>query len=204
MEARPSVRQHILSRLRSSNGLLFGAAIGSGLTARAAEQGGADFLLVLSAGKFRMAGLPSLTCMLPIGDSNEIVSRIGRSEILGRVSAPVFFGLCVLNPRLEIRSRLREIQRWGFAGIANFPTVTSIEGDFREMLDTAGIGFEREVELIRAAREEGLTTLVYVSNAEEARRMKAAGADIYCASLGFTTGTQTGVPARLNLFKRSL
>jgi two-component system response regulator AtoC len=200
-ETRSSVRQQVLGRLRSSNGLLFGAAIGSGLTTRAAEQGGADFLLVLSAGKFRMAGLPSLTCMLPIGDSNEIVTRIGRSEILGRVSAPVFFGFCVLNPRLEIRSRLREIQRWGFAGIANFPTVTSIEGDFREMLDTAGVGFEREVELIRGAREEGLTTLVYVSNAEEARQMKVAGADIYCASLGFTTGTQTGVPARLNLFQ---
>jgi two-component system, NtrC family, response regulator AtoC len=200
-ETKLSVRENVLGRLSSTNGLLFGAAVGSGLTAHAAEQGGADFILVLNAGKFRMAGLPSLTCMLPIGDSNEIVTRIGRGEILGRVSAPVFFGFCVLNPRLEIRSRLQEIRRWGFAGIVNFPTVTSIEGRFREMLDTAGIGFEREVELVRAAREEGLTTLVYVSTAEEARRMKAAGADIYCASLGFTTGTQTGVPARLNLFQ---
>jgi DNA-binding NtrC family response regulator/predicted TIM-barrel enzyme len=139
--------------------------------------------------------------MLPIGDSNQIVTRIGRSEILGRVSAPVFFGFSVLNPRVEIRPRLREIRRWGFAGVANFPTVTSIEGSFRDMLDAVGIGFEREVELIRAAREEGLTTLAYVSTAEEARRMKDAGADIYCASLGFTTGPQTGVPARLNLFQ---
>jgi two-component system, NtrC family, response regulator AtoC len=148
-----------------------------------------------------MAGLPSLTCMLPIGDSNDVVTRVGRSEILGRVSAPVFFGFCTLNPRLEIRPRLREIRRWGFAGIANFPTVTSIEGSFREILDAAGIGFEREVELIRAAREEGLTALAYVSTAEEAQQMKAAGADIYCASLGYTTGPQTGVPSRLNLFQ---
>jgi two-component system, NtrC family, response regulator AtoC len=183
------------------NGLLFGAAVGSGLTARAAEQGGADFVLALSAGKFRMAGLPSLTCMLPVGDSNQIAAHIGRREILGRLSAPVFLGFCVLDPRIEIRDRLREIRRWGFAGIANFPTVTMVHGSFRQMLDATGFGFEREVELVRIAREEGLAALAYVSSAEESRRMKAAGADIFCAALGFTTGRQTGVPAQLSLFQ---
>jgi two-component system, NtrC family, response regulator AtoC len=147
-----------------------------------------------------MAGLPSLTCMLPLGESNRLVAKIGRSEVLGKVSAPVFFGFCVLDPRIEIRSRLREIRRWGFAGIANFPTVTSIEGGFRQMLDASGVGFEREVELIELAREEGLATLAYVSTPEETRLMQGAGADIFCASLGFTTGT-TGVPAQLNLFQ---
>jgi len=199
--AKSSMRESVIGRLRATDGLLFGAAVGSGLTAHAAEQGGADFILVLNAGKFRMAGLPSLTCMLPVGASNEIVTRIGRAEILGRVSAPVFFGFCVLDPRLDIGARLHEIRRWGFVGVANFPTVTSIEGSYRQMLDSAGIGFEREVELIRAAREEGMVTMAYVSSADEARSMKAAGADIYCASLGFTASTQTGVPARLNLFQ---
>jgi two-component system, NtrC family, response regulator AtoC len=198
---KPSIRESVIGRLRATEGLLFGAAVGSGLTAYAAEQGGADFILVLNAGKFRMAGLPSLTCMLPVGASNEIVTRIGRSEILGRVSAPVFFGFCVLDPRLDMGARLREIRRWGFAGVANFPTVTSIEGSYRQILDSAGIGFQREVELIHAAREEGMATLAYVSSAEEARSMKVAGADIFCASLGFTAGTQTGVPVRLNLFQ---
>ena len=185
--------------LRSREGLLFGAAVGAGLTARAAQDGGADFVLSLNAGTLRVAGAPSLSCMLPVGDSNQIVTRIGRNEILGRVSVPVFFGLCVMDPRLEVETILENVRRWGFDGVVNFPTVTSIEGEFRAELDSLGLGFQREVAMISAARNIGLATLVYVATPEEASAMQAAGADIYCVSLGFTSGDKTGLPARMNL-----
>jgi two-component system response regulator AtoC len=185
--------------LRSHEGLLFGAAVGTGLTARAAEEGGADFVLALNAGMLRVAGAPSLSCMLPVGDSNEIVTRVGRNEILGRVTVPVFFGLCVMNPRLELNMILASIRRWGFDGVVNFPTVTSIEGEFRGELDSLGIGFQREVAMIEEARKIGLATLVYVASPEEASAMQDAGADIFCVSLGFTSGDKTGLPERMNL-----
>jgi two-component system response regulator AtoC len=185
--------------LRSREGLLFGAAVGTGLTARAAEEGGADFVLALNAGMLRVAGAPSVSCMLPVGNSNEIVTRVGRNEILGRVSVPVFFGLCVMDPRLDLSTTLASIRRWGFDGVVNFPTVTSIEGEFRGELDSLGIGFQREVSMIEGARKIGLATLVYVASPEEASAMQDAGADIFCVSLGFTSGDKTGLPDRMNL-----
>jgi two-component system, NtrC family, response regulator AtoC len=196
-ESRASAR--VKKTLRSREGLLFGAAVGTGLTARAAEEGGADFVLALNAGMLRVAGAPSLSCMLPIGESNEIVTRVGRNEILGRVTVPVFFGLCVMDPRLDLNLMLANVQRWGFDGVVNFPTVTSIEGEFRSELDSLGVGFQREVAMIEAARKIGLATLVYVASPEEASAMQDAGADLFCVSLGFTSGNKTGLPDRMNL-----
>ena len=66
--------------------IVVGAAIGLGMTARAAADGGADFLLVLSAGRLRVMGAPSLAAMLPIRDSNSFTDAFARREILDRVA----------------------------------------------------------------------------------------------------------------------
>ena len=71
---------------------LLGAAVGTGMAVRAAERGGADFLLAANAGRFRSMGAPSVACMLALRDSNRMVLEFGASEILTQTSLPVFFG----------------------------------------------------------------------------------------------------------------
>jgi len=46
--------------------------VGSGLTAAAVERGGADLLMVLSAGHFRAQGVDSVAALLPYASANDL------------------------------------------------------------------------------------------------------------------------------------
>ena len=70
-----------------------GAAVGSGMAARAAEDAGADFILALGAGKLRSMGISSPAALLPIYDAKEFTIEFATSELLPRVQLPVFVGL---------------------------------------------------------------------------------------------------------------
>ena len=52
-------RQYLKQQIRMNRHLI-GVATGSGLTAKHAEKGGADFLLALNSGRFRQMGVSSL------------------------------------------------------------------------------------------------------------------------------------------------
>lgn len=62
------------------------------------------------------------------------------------------------------------------------------------------MGYDKEVETIRLAREMDLLTAPYVFNVSEAEKMVRAGADIIVAHMGLTTsgaiGAQTVVTLR--------
>src|SRR5690242_9545286 len=82
---------------------IVGAAVGSGLTAAAAQEGGADLLMVLSAGYFRMLGCSSMAALLPYADANELTWRCAVDMILPRIQrTPVFLGLCAQDPDFNI------------------------------------------------------------------------------------------------------
>ena len=74
----------------------------------------------------------------------------------------------------------------------NFPTVGLIDGTFRANLEETGMGYGREVEMIRLAREMDLLTTPYVFNPDEAAQMAEAGADILVAHMGLTTTGSIG------------
>jgi predicted TIM-barrel enzyme len=179
--------------------ILVGAAIGLGMTARAAADGGADFLLVLNAGRLRVMGAPSLAAMLPIRDSNTFTDGFARQEILGRVAIPVFFGAAACDPRLSIPALLGRIQAAGYDGVANFPTAIHHDGDFRHALEQAGLGFACEVEMLRAARALGLGTLGYAKSRAEVEALLAAGVERLCLNFGWNSGGSQGVPSGVPL-----
>jgi predicted TIM-barrel enzyme len=52
---------------------IIGAGAGTGLSAKCAEAGGADLIIVYNSGRYRMAGRGSLAGLLPYGDANAIV-----------------------------------------------------------------------------------------------------------------------------------
>ncbi|MGG5889688.1 phosphoenolpyruvate hydrolase family protein [Falsiroseomonas sp. HC035] len=179
--------------------ILVGAAIGLGMTARAAVDGGADFLLVLSAGRLRVMGAPSLAAMLPIRDSNAFTDAFARQEILDRVSVPVFFGAAACDPRLSIPALLRRVSEAGYNGVANFPTAIHLDGSFRVALEEAGLGFPREVEMLRAAPEYRLATLGYAKTRVEVDALLDAKVERLCLNFGWNSGGSQGVPSGVPL-----
>ena len=183
----------------SARGFFVGAAIGTGMTAKAAARGGADFLLALNAGRYRVMGAPSVACVLPIGDNNDVVWTFARSEIVGQVALPVFFGACVLNPALDLGRLVRDIGAAGFHGVCNFPPAVHFDGPLRAVLERAGVGFAREVALMEAARAAGLGTCAYVRRRDEALAMADAGVDILCINYGWNSGGMLGMPSLYSL-----
>ncbi|WP_259666670.1 phosphoenolpyruvate hydrolase family protein [Rhizobium bangladeshense] len=147
------------------------------MTARAAERAGADFVLALNAGRFRAMGGSSPASVLPIRDSNVFVASFGRSEILRSTRLSVFFGACTFDPRLDLDDFLDKLKRWGFAGVTNFPSVIHLDEHRRSVLESCGLGYAREVELLVKARQRGLMTIGYTRTQAEARRMVEAGVE---------------------------
>lgn len=177
---------------------IFGAAVGSGLTALAVDRAGADFILVLNAGRLRMRGASSLACYLPLRPANEWVFEIAEEEILHRCKSPVLAGLNVRDPAIDPTEIVKKAKNLGFAGVCNFPSSAMLEGPLRQLMEAEGIGFQKECDLIRAAAAQGMNTLAYVCTNREARMMHAAGAERICVVVGFTGGG-TGVTTNLTL-----
>jgi len=139
-----------------------------------------------------MAGRGSLSGLLAYGNANEIVKEMA-SEVLTVVKeVPVLAGVNGTDPFMMLKPFLQELKDMGFAGIQNFPTVGLIDGVFRMNLEETGMGYDKEVECIAAARELDLLTTPYVFDIDEARLMTDAGADIVVAHMGLTTSGSIG------------
>ena len=129
---------------------------------------------------------------MPYGDANQVVEEMA-GEVLPVVRhTPVLAGVCASDPFREIPRFLRRLADLGFAGVQNFPTVGLIDGAFRRSLEETGMGYECEVELVREARAQGLLTTPYVFDADQARAMARAGADVLVAHMGLTTSGSIG------------
>ena len=91
------------------------------------------------------------------------------------------------------------VKQVGFSGIQNFPTVGLIDGQVRANLEETGMGYDKEVELVRLARQKDLLTTPYAFNTDEAEKMAAAGADVIVAHMGLTTKGSIGAESGRNL-----
>jgi predicted TIM-barrel enzyme len=196
------MREEALRRLRGqvARGVpIIGAGAGTGLSAKCAEAGGADLVIVYNSGRFRMAGRGSLAGLLPYGDANAIVIEMA-SEVLPVVRrTPVLAGVCGTDPFRLMPVFLQELKALGFAGVQNFPTVGLIDGLFRQNLEETGMGFDLEIDLIRQARELELLTAPYVFDPEQARAMAEAGADVLVPHMGLTTSGTIGARTAITL-----
>lgn len=190
-------REQVLARLRAQTAAgkpIVGAGAGTGISAKFAEAGGSDLIIIYNSGRYRMAGHGSLAGVLAYGDANQIVQDMGEREVLPVVKeAPVVAGVMGTDPLRQMPVLLRQLDDLGFSGINNFPTVGLIDGRFRMELERTNMGFEREVAMIRQAVERGFFTIVYVFNPDEARLMAAAGADCVIAHMGLTVGGSIGL-----------
>jgi predicted TIM-barrel enzyme len=195
-------RSAILDRLRkkvAAGRPIIGGGAGTGLSAKCAEAGGIDLIIIYNSGRYRMAGRGSLAGLMPYGDANAIVMDMAREvlPVVGRT--PVLAGVCATDPFRVISRFLNDVREAGFAGVQNFPTVGLIDGAFRQGLEETGMGFDKEVTMIAQACAMNLLTCPYVHNEEEARLMAEAGADILVPHVGLTTRGLIGAKSALDL-----
>jgi predicted TIM-barrel enzyme len=197
-------RDEILQRLRAKVAAgkpIIGGGAGTGISAKCAEAGGIDLLVIYNSGRFRMGGRGSLAGMLPYGDANAIVMDMAREVLPVARYTPVLAGVCGTDPFRVMKLFLRDIDAVGFSGVQNFPTVGLFDGTFRQNLEETGMGFGLEVDMIRIAHEMGLFTTPYCFHEEEAAAMARAGADILIPHMGLTTKGTIGAETALTLEK---
>ena len=196
---RETILENLKSQIKMGNHII-GVATGSGMTAKYAKQGGADFLLMLNSGKFRQMGRSSLAGFLPFYNSNDMVMDFSSREIIPLVKdIPIIFGINATDPTKNMDSYIDEIKDMGFSGINNYPTVGLIDGQFNEALEEEGCHYLIEVEAIRMAHERDMFTVAFVFDEIQAVQMIDAGADVICAHLGFTAGGLLGAKKVLSL-----
>jgi predicted TIM-barrel enzyme len=195
-------RDDILSKLRTKVAAgrpIIGGGAGTGLSAKCEEAGGIDLIVIYNSGRYRMAGRGSLAGLLAYGNANEIVCEMAHEVLPVVKHTPVLAGVNGTDPFMIADQFLRRIIDLGFAGVQNFPTVGLIDGTFRANLEETGMSYGLEVELIERASKLGLLTTPYVFNADEAKAMARAGADIIVCHLGLTTGGAIGAETALKL-----
>jgi len=195
-------RQEILRRLRAqvaAGNPIIGCGAGTGISAKFAEAGGADIIIIYNSGRYRMAGRGSLAGLMPYGDANGIVVEMA-AEVLPVVSdTPVQAGVCGTDPFRLMPVFLRQLKEMGFSGVQNFPTVGLIDGDLRANLEATGMGYDKEVEMVALAREMDLFTSPYVFTPAEARAMAETGADLLVCHVGLTTAGSIGAAIAFSL-----
>lgn len=195
-------RETILSALRAKiadKRPVIGGSAGTGLSAKCAEAAGLDFVVIYNSGRYRMAGRSSMAGLMPYGDANATVMEMG-AEILPVVSQmPVVAGVCGTDPFRMMPQFLAQVKAQGFRGVQNYPTVCLFDGMIRANLEETGLGFDREVEMIRHAHQLDLLTVTYVASEKEVEAMVEAGADIVVPHMGLTTQGMIGAQTALSL-----
>jgi len=195
-------RDECLTRLRAhlaANRPIIGGGAGTGISAKCAEAGGIDLIIIYNSGRFRMAGRGSLAGLMPYGDANQVVVEMAREVLPVVQKTPVLAGVCGTDPFRVMKLFLRDLQAMGFSGVQNFPTVGLVDGTFRQGLEETEMGFDKEVEMVRLAHAIGLLTCPYVFTEAEAQAMAKAGADVLIPHMGLTTKGSIGARSALTL-----
>lgn len=195
-------RNDALARLRgqvADGKPIIGAGAGTGITAKFAERGGVDLMIIYNSGRYRMAGRGSLSGLLSYGDANGIVVEMAREVLPVVEDTMVLAGVNGTDPFRMMPVFLKQLKEVGFDGVQNFPTVGLIDGVFRQNLEETGMSYDLEVEMIATAHELDMLTCPYVFTPEEAVKMAKAGADVLVPHMGLTTKGSIGADTAFTL-----
>lgn len=195
-------RKQVLNRLRktlSKEEPIITAGAGTGISAKFAEAGGADLIVIYNSGRFRMAGHGSMAGLLAFSDANALVVEMSYEVLPTVKEVPVIAGVNATDPMRQMPHFLKQLDKLGFSGVNNFPTVGVMDGKFRQGLEETGFGFYKEVDMVKIANDLDIFSIVYVFNPSESKRMAEEGADVIIAHMGTTVGGTIGVETTMNL-----
>lgn len=197
--SRKEVRKRLEAEIRKKRPIV-AAGAGIGLSAKFAEAGGADLIIIYNSGLYRMDGLPSIAGYMPFGDANAMVKEMGLRHVLPIVQkAPVIAGICAYDLTRDMEVFLKELLAVGFSGVINFPTVGRIDGDFRQTMEDLGMSYRKEAEVMGLAGSLGLFTIAYVFNPAESKMMARNGIDSVVAHMKTTAGGTVGAKRPMSL-----
>ena len=135
--------------------------------------------------------------------ANDIFLELGERHVLPAVKQTLkLAGVCGTDPTRDMPRFLGQIAGTGFSGVINYPTVARFVGLLRRDLESVGLGFARETEMIAMARELDLYTTCYVRTRDESRQMATAGVDLIVPHVGLTTRGPSGQRMRSRWRKR--
>jgi predicted TIM-barrel enzyme len=195
-------RMEILKKLyaKAEAGIpILGGGAGTGISAKCEEIGGIDLMVIYNTGRYRMAGRVSITGLFAYGDANAIVMDMAREVLPVVKHTPVLAGVNATDPFRLMTLFLKQVKEAGFSGVQNFPTVGLFDGLMRANMEATGLGYDKEVEMIRLAHGMDLLTTPYCFNEDEARAMAEAGADMIVAHVGLTTGGTIGAVVAMTM-----
>lgn len=172
---------------------IIGTGAGIGLSAKCEEVGGTDLIIVYNSGWHRMNGRPSNYGNMPLGDANSFVMEMAVQILPVVKHTPVIAGVYAHDTYKFMKLFLRDLKEVGFSGIQNFPSVGTLDGTTKEVWDSVGVSYEKEVDLVKLAHEMDLLTTPYCYTTEHAEKMAAAGADIIVAHCRMTVGGWVGL-----------
>ncbi|MAE92536.1 MAG: hypothetical protein CMI67_23670 [Pelagibaca sp.] len=195
---RGEVRERINAEIEAKRFVLMQGA-GVGLVARLVEQSGIDLIAVYNTGYYRMNGVASIYGTLPIGNANDVVLKLADQIMPVVKETPLIGGVYAHDPTRSQDQALKALKAAGFSGVINVPTIGRIDGTYRRDLESVGIAFAREVDLMRRAIEHDLYTVAYVYNAREAVMMAEAGVDMLVGHVGLTGGGDVGAPGAITM-----
>jgi len=113
---RELILQNLKDQIEQGKALL-GAGAGTGISAKSAEAGGVDLIIIYNSGRYRMAGRGTLAGLLPYGDANALVVEMA-SEVLPVVKhTSVLAGVCSTDPFRLMDVFLRQLKDIGFSGV---------------------------------------------------------------------------------------
>src|SRR4051794_41356977 len=124
-------RTEILDRFRrkiAQGRPIVGGGAGTGLSAKCAEAGGIDLIIIYNSGRYRMAGRGSLAGLMPYGDANAIVMDMAREVLPVVEKTPVLAGGCAADPLPGVKRFFVGSPAAGFAGGQKFPTPGLVGG----------------------------------------------------------------------------
>lgn len=194
--ARRFTRKETIERLKKTNAEgkpILIACCGAGIIAKCAALAGADIIMTACTSKARLMGLPTT----PMGNVNKNMMELF-PEISNVVKdTPIIASLEAHDPRtMDLTELIEEAAEVGYSGVLNYPTLSPLVGHERRMVrESVGLGFEREVEMMRIAKERDLFTIAYAFNPEDAKTMAEAHVDCLVAHVGSTGGGLAGFKA---------
>ena len=162
------------------------AAAGDAATAALLADVGVDVVIAYHSSPLRHLGLPSVSGLLPWCSANDMTLRI-LPEISAAVpNTPVLATVCASDALHPAAAMLIEVAALGAEGVLNAPTVGLLTGPVRRALEAAGLGYQREIDLMALARAHGLRAWAYAFTPGQARAMAQAGAEAVIVHLGIT------------------
>ncbi|MDY5160088.1 phosphoenolpyruvate hydrolase family protein [Actinotignum urinale] len=195
-----SIAQRLQNKMESRQAIVI-AGVGSGISAKAACEGGADIIVTYNTAAYRILGLPTALAFLPYDNCNDLSFKLApQVKAAATGGTPVLIGLGAHDPRDPVEKLLDKVESLGLHGVANEPFIGMYSQDLRGHLEQAGLGFNKELELIAGASKRGMYTLGYAFNPSEALQLIDCGCDVIGAMVGgVTAGSSAGGSPNLSL-----